>query len=93
MTLLKVIVAGVMARPGIVGCPIVRVTGKVCVPTVVLRITAPVYVLGVRPLTWTLTTGEAGVTPLASSSPLIASQLPPLSVIVFALQCNAVEQP
>jgi hypothetical protein len=56
-TALKAIAAGVVSIIGVAACPIVSVTGKVCVPTLELKTTAPVYVPGARPVTLTLTKG------------------------------------
>src|SRR6266567_4262089 len=50
-------VAGVAVRLGAAGGPIISVTGKVCVPGAALKIIAPVYVPGVRPVTLTPTDG------------------------------------
>src|SRR6266699_7343540 len=92
-TALNESVTGVVVRPGAAGDPRVSVTGRVCVLDVALKMIAPVYVPGVRPATVTPTSGWAGVTPLVLPLLLTLSQLPPLFVVTFALQCMCVEHP
>ncbi len=92
-TALKAIAVGDVSMIGVAGCAMVSVTGKVCVPAVELKTTAPVYVLGARPATLTLTDGLAGVVPFALPCPSTFSQCPSLSVVVVALQFNDAEHP
>ncbi len=87
---LKASSAGVVAIIGVVGCPMMNVTGKVCVPADELRITDPRYVPGVSPVTLTAIEGWAGVTPAVVP---ILSQGPPWIVVTDALQCSGVEHP
>jgi len=90
-TALNESVAGIVSRPGADGGPIISEIGRVCVLDVALKMIVPEYVPGVRPATLTPTAGWAGVTPLALLFLLTLSQLPPLFVVTFALQCICVE--
>jgi len=93
---LKSSVAGVVTSTGgagpagVVGCPMMNVTGMVCVPPDQLKSIEPVYVPGVKPAALTLTDGEEGVTPLVVP---IFSQSLPLLVVTVVLQRKALEHP
>src|SRR5438105_4443947 len=86
----KFIVAGAVPIIGVVGCPIMKVTGSVCVPAGVLKIIEPVYVPEERPETLTLTNEYVDVIPLIG---LRLSHWPPLFVVTDALHCNGLEHP
>src|SRR5436309_14958014 len=75
--------AGEFVSIGLVGWSIISVTGTICVPAVVLKMSIPLYVPGRSPVTLTLTVGEEGVIPFVA---LIVSQWPPLAVITVSLQ-------
>src|SRR5260370_24893013 len=90
MMLVKTMPVGVTVMTDISGCPRTKVTGKVCDHTAELKKTTPVYVEGVRPVAWMLTSELLGVIPFAD--PTWSHGLP-FPVVLNVIQFSAPEHP